>query len=219
MRIERITEAADVHGAADLFDGPPLPAATERFLADPTHHLLFAYDGADRAIGMISGIKTTHPDKGTEMFIYELGVAPAARLQGVATELVKALADLARRRGCYGMWVGTEPDNAVAQAAAPLHHAIAEDHVWPGVRGYLMVFFAIWWAWMNFTWFASAYDTDDDVYRITTLVQIAGALVLAAGVESAFEESNYVGITFGYVVMRLAMVAQWLRAARNDTQR
>ena len=45
-----------------------------------------------------------------------------------------------------------------------------------------MVFFAIWWAWMNFTWFASAYDTDDVPYRLTTLVQIAGALVLAAGV-------------------------------------
>jgi GNAT superfamily N-acetyltransferase len=64
---------------------------------------------------MISGIETTHPYKGTQMFIYELGVAPAVRLQGVAT-LVKALADLARRRGCYGMWVGTDPDNAGAQA-------------------------------------------------------------------------------------------------------
>lgn len=116
MRIERVVDAAAVHRAADLFDSPPLPEATERFLADPTHHLLLAYDESDRAVGMISGIETTHPDKGTEMFIYELGVAPAARLQGVATELVKALADLARRRGCYGMWVGTEPDNAAAQA-------------------------------------------------------------------------------------------------------
>jgi aminoglycoside 3-N-acetyltransferase I len=116
MRIERVLDAADVHSAADLFDSPPLPEPTERFLADPGHHLLFAYDGAGRAIGMISAIETTHPDKGTEMFIYELGVTPAARLQGVATELVKALADLARSRGCYGMWVGTEPDNAAAQA-------------------------------------------------------------------------------------------------------
>jgi aminoglycoside 3-N-acetyltransferase I len=116
MRIERVVDAAAVHLAAELFDSPPLPEATERFLADSTHHLLLAYDESDRAVGMISGIETTHPDKGTEMFIYELGVAPAARLQGVATELVKALADLARRRGCYGMWVGTEPDNAAAQA-------------------------------------------------------------------------------------------------------
>ena len=116
MRIERVVDAVAVHAAADLFDAPPLAAATERFLADPTHHLLFAFDGGGRAVGMISGIETTHPDKGTEMFIYELGVAPAARLQGVATALVRALADVARERGCYGMWVGTEPDNAAAQA-------------------------------------------------------------------------------------------------------
>jgi low temperature requirement protein LtrA len=108
---------------------------------------------------------------------------------------------------------------AVAQAALPLHHSISEHHVAHGVTSYLMVFFAIWWAWMNFTWFASAYDTDDDVYRITTLVQIAGALIIAAGIASAFEDGNYVGITSGYVVMRLAMVAQWLRAARNDRPR
>lgn len=108
---------------------------------------------------------------------------------------------------------------AVAQAALPLHHAISEDHVRDGVISYLMVFFAIWWAWMNFTWFASAYDTDDNVYRITTLVQIAGALVLAAGVKPAFEDSDYAAITLGYVVMRLALVAQWLRASSNDPPR
>jgi low temperature requirement protein LtrA len=108
---------------------------------------------------------------------------------------------------------------AVAQAALPLHHAVAEHHVAHGIGSYLMVFFAIWWAWMNFTWFASAYDTDDDVYRLTTLLQIAGALVLAAGVESAFEHGDFRAITAGYVIIRLAMVAQWLRAARNDGQR
>ena len=116
MRIERIVDAAAVHLAADLFDTPPLAAATERFLADPTHHLLFAFDEAGRAVGMISGVETTHPDKGTEMFVYELGVAPAARLQGVATELARTLADIARKSGCYGMWVATEPDNEAAKA-------------------------------------------------------------------------------------------------------
>ncbi|MEK8105819.1 low temperature requirement protein A [Micromonospora sp. M12] len=63
---------------------------------------------------------------------------------------------------------------AVAQAAASLHHDVAEGHLGHAVSSYLMVFFAIWWSWVNFTWFASAYDTDDDVYRITTLVQISG---------------------------------------------
>ncbi|HET6533259.1 MAG TPA: GNAT family N-acetyltransferase [Actinoplanes sp.] len=116
MRIERVVDAAAVHRAADLFDSPPLPAATETFLRTPGHHLLFAYDDAGRAVGMISGVEMTHPDKGTEMFIYELGVAPEARLQGIATELVRELAEIARSSGCYGMWVGTEADNLAAQA-------------------------------------------------------------------------------------------------------
>ena len=114
MRIERVTDAAAVHRAAELFDEPPLPAATEKFLASPGHHLLMAFDG-DRAVGMVTGVEMTHPDKGTEMFLYELGVAPHARLRGIGTALVEALAGVARERGCYGMWVGTESDNEAAQ--------------------------------------------------------------------------------------------------------
>jgi ribosomal protein S18 acetylase RimI-like enzyme len=116
MRIERIKDCAAVHAAADLFDEPPIAAATERFLAEPGHHLLFAYDEGGQAVGMISGVEMTHPDKGTEMFIYELGVLPTARLQGVGARLVAELAAIARRNGCYGMWVGTEVDNVAALA-------------------------------------------------------------------------------------------------------
>jgi low temperature requirement protein LtrA len=104
---------------------------------------------------------------------------------------------------------------AVASAASALHHEVAENHVGDSVVGYASVFFAIWWAWMNFTWFASAYDTDDVPYRLTTLVQIAGALILAAGVPEAVD-GDFAAITVGYVVMRLAMVTQWLRAAGAD---
>jgi ribosomal protein S18 acetylase RimI-like enzyme len=116
MRIVRATAVAEVNRAADLFDAPPLEAATRRFLTDPTHHLLLAYDDANRPIGMITGVETTHPDKGTEMLVYELGVAPVARLQGVGTALVNALAGVARENGCYGMWVATESDNKAALA-------------------------------------------------------------------------------------------------------
>jgi low temperature requirement protein LtrA len=105
---------------------------------------------------------------------------------------------------------------AVAQASARLHHDLSEGHLGHGVLSYAMVFFAIWWAWMNFTWFASAYDTDDGPYRLATLVQITGALILAAGVPRAFDSTDYGIVTLGYVVMRLAAVAQWSRAAITD---
>ncbi|MER5600386.1 low temperature requirement protein A [Streptomyces sp. NPDC002265] len=104
---------------------------------------------------------------------------------------------------------------AIAQGGAELVHSLAEGYVGQGVLNYAMVFFAIWWAWMNFTWFASAYDNDDALYRIVTLVQISGVLVLAAGVTQAFEHHDFTAVFIGYVIMRLAMAAQWLRAART----
>ncbi|MCX4685661.1 low temperature requirement protein A [Kitasatospora purpeofusca] len=102
---------------------------------------------------------------------------------------------------------------AVGQAGRELAHDLAEGHWGDGLTGYFFAFFAIWWAWMNFTWFASAYDCDDVPYRVTTLVQIAGVLILAAGVPRLFADQDIVLSVVGYVVMRLAMVTQWLRAA------
>jgi low temperature requirement protein LtrA len=104
---------------------------------------------------------------------------------------------------------------AVAQAGVQLVHAVAAGHAADGILNYAMAFFAIWWAWMNFTWFASAYDNDDALYRIVTLVQIAGVLVLAAGISRAFTEHDFLLVVLGYVIMRLAMAGQWLRAARS----
>ena len=104
---------------------------------------------------------------------------------------------------------------AIAQAGIGLQHAEAEGHFFVGVSRYLMVFFAIWWAWMNFTWFATSFDTDDWLYRLTTIIQIGGSLTVAAGVPGMIGEGG-AGLTVvftGYVIMRLAMVSQWMRAA------
>ena len=80
---------------------------------------------------------------------------------------------------------------AVARASSLLHHAISAGDAGSAVVSYVLVFFSIWWAWMNFTWFASAYDNDDVVYRLLTLVQITGVLILAAGVPRAFDHRDF----------------------------
>ena len=103
---------------------------------------------------------------------------------------------------------------AVSIASAQLHHALSHGDLLHGVTSYAMVFFAIWWAWMNFTWFATSFDTDDWLYRVTTIVQMGGVLVFAAGIPRAFEHGDFRLPVLGYVVMRIAMVAQWLRASR-----
>lgn len=101
---------------------------------------------------------------------------------------------------------------AIASAAAELHHGLSTGH-YDAVIGFALVFFAIWWAWMNFTWFATSFDTDDWLYRLTTIIQMGGVLVLAAGVPQAFE-GNFTLPVIGYIVMRVAMITQWLRASR-----
>jgi ribosomal protein S18 acetylase RimI-like enzyme len=111
-----VGDDAAVAGAEHLFDRRVDAEATARFLADPNHHLLLAYDSDERPVGFVSGVETTHPDKGTEMFLYELAVDEPARRQGIGRALVEALAVLARERGCYGMFVLTDEDNVAALA-------------------------------------------------------------------------------------------------------
>ena len=108
---------------------------------------------------------------------------------------------------------------AIASAAAGLHHALTAGHITQGIATFIAAFFAIWWGWMNFTWFASAYDNDDALYRALTLIIMAGALTVAAGVERLFDSLDLDLIVVGFVIMRVPMAALWLRARRHDSAR
>jgi len=108
-------DEARVLSAADLFDDEPTERWTAAFLAREGHHLLLAFDG-DRAVGFVSGVETIHPDKGIELFVYELGVDEDHRRRGIALALLERLEAIAAERGCRGMWVATEPDNVAALA-------------------------------------------------------------------------------------------------------
>ena len=104
-------------------------------------------------------------------------------------------------------------------------HLMAEGHFASGLIGFGFAIFAVCWCWMNFSWFASAYDTDDWVFRVATMVQMVGVIILALGLPQVFHSidaghtiDNTVTVA-GYVVMRLSMIFLWLRAARQDQPR
>ncbi len=105
---------------------------------------------------------------------------------------------------------------SVSLASAQLVDAEIHANVASGLVAYLMVFFAVWWAWMNFTWFASAFDADDWLYRVLALTQMAGVVILAVGTTPAMAAGDFHLIIVGYVVMRLALVVQWIRASRGN---
>jgi low temperature requirement protein LtrA len=106
---------------------------------------------------------------------------------------------------------------AIAAAASQLHHAVVAQHLGEGLLGFAVAFVAIWWAWMNFTWFASAYDTDDPSYRLFTMLQMVGVLIVAAGVPKV-SQGDFTTVVIGYVVMRISLVAMWLRVAREHPE-
>lgn len=114
---------------------------------------------------------------------------------------------------------------AFGLAASQLAHLLAEGHYAAGLMGFGFAMFAVCWAWVNFSWFASAFDTDDWIYRLTTMVQMVGVLILALGLPQMFESIDHGEhvdngvMVLGYVVMRVAMIFQWLRAARQNPDR
>jgi low temperature requirement protein LtrA len=114
---------------------------------------------------------------------------------------------------------------AFGVAADELAHFVADDHVAAGVAGFAFASFAASWAWINYSWFASAYDTDDWVFRLCTMVQMVGVIVMALGLPQMFDSIDH-GDTLdngvmvaGYVLMRVALVIQWALVARHDPER
>jgi low temperature requirement protein LtrA len=114
---------------------------------------------------------------------------------------------------------------AFGVAANEMAHFVADDHVAAGVGGFAFAAFNVSWAWINYSWFASAYDTDDWVFRLATMVQMVGVIVLALGLPQMFESLDH-GDTLdirvmasGYVLMRVALLFLWWQVARHDPER
>lgn len=102
---------------------------------------------------------------------------------------------------------------AIAAVTASVHHAISDGHGLAMLPNFVFLFIAIWWAWMNYTWFASAYDNDDALQRVLTVFIMAGFLTFAAGAGHIFETLDFgIGLV-GWIIMRTGMVLLWLRAA------
>jgi ribosomal protein S18 acetylase RimI-like enzyme len=125
-----IGEARDeraVLQASELFDAPPVADSVRALLADPRHHLLLARIDGEPA-GFVLGIELLLADHaGPGMLLYELSVAEPFRRQGIGSRLVSALLDLARARGCFEVWVLTEPDNEAALATYETTGARRDD--------------------------------------------------------------------------------------------
>ena len=119
MTIEiRILGAADQgildNVAAGVFDKPINQDWTAEFLADPRHHLVVAVEDG-QVIGMATAVNYLNPDKPSELWINEVGVAPTHQRRGIGRLLMSALMAHGRALGCSEAWVLTDTGNAAAR--------------------------------------------------------------------------------------------------------
>lgn len=111
---------------------------------------------------------------------------------------------------------------AFSQAGVQMAHLLELGHFGPAIAAFMFGVFAVSWAWINYSWLASAFDNDDVFFRVATMVQMVGVLVIALGLPQLFrsiDEGHHADtsvVVGGYVVMRLAIIALWLRAARHN---
>ena len=104
---------------------------------------------------------------------------------------------------------------AISAITAAFHHAASDGHGLDVLPNYVFLFTAIWWAWMNFTWFASAFDNDDQIYRWLTMIIMCGALIFAGGAGAIFQNLSFQWGLLGWIIMRIGMIGLWLRAAAS----
>lgn len=108
---------------------------------------------------------------------------------------------------------------AIGAAAQGLAVFLVDGRPVAGLAAFVPSFFMVWWAWMNFTWFASAYDDGSSAFRALSMTVMFGALMMAAGVGAVFAGEAIWMALLGFIVMRLGMVGLWLGAWRGDPQR
>lgn len=98
----------------DVFDDAVNPDWAREFLADDRHHIAVALAG-EQVVGFASAVHYIHPDKPTELWINEVGVADAYQRQGLGRRLMERLFAKGRELGCGEAWVLTEEDNVAAR--------------------------------------------------------------------------------------------------------
>lgn len=100
--------------APDVFDNAIDRRWAAEFLADRRHHMAVALAG-EQVVGMASAVHYVHPDKAPELWVNEVGVAPAHQRRGIGRQLLDALFAHGLAIGCREAWLGTEESNVAAR--------------------------------------------------------------------------------------------------------
>ena len=111
-------------------------------------------------------------------------------------------------------WLELFFDLVFVAAVAQVGTHLRDDYSVAGLLRFTLLFVLIWWAWLGHTSFSTRFDTDDLVQRALTWLQMFLVAVMAINATGALDSRDSAGFAAAYAVMRVVLVAQYLRARR-----
>jgi GNAT superfamily N-acetyltransferase len=130
IAIERLgpEDSAQAEIAVRAFKGSSRAATSlEAFLRNSANYLLVA-EHEGEPVGILLAYRLERADReANQMFVYEVGVAPAWRGRRLATALIEEIKDLARVEGMFEVFVLTSRSNAAARKLYARTGAVVED--------------------------------------------------------------------------------------------
>jgi low temperature requirement protein LtrA len=111
-------------------------------------------------------------------------------------------------------WLELFFDLVFVAAVAQVGTHLRDDYSVTGLLRFSLLFVLIWWAWLGHTSFSTRFDTDDLVQRALTWLQMFLVAVMAINSTGALDSRYSAGFAAAYSIMRLVLVAQYLRARR-----
>lgn len=137
-----------------------------------------------------------------------MAASPTFRLE---PPRLRTTEDLGEQR--HATWFELYFDLVFVAAVAQLAAALARHPTGSEFARFAGLFMAVEWAWLGFTMYANRFDTDDLVYRSVKSAAALAVAALAINLHRVMAgHGGTVGFAAGYAVVRLLLVALYVRA-------
>jgi low temperature requirement protein LtrA len=91
---------------------------------------------------------------------------------------------------------------------------MADVPSWEGLAQAMLILGVLWWAWVGYAWLTSVVDPEEGIVRFAMFAAMAGLLVAALCVPTAFDDSAFL-FACAYGTVRAAHIVLFLVASRD----
>ncbi len=114
----------------------------------------------------------------------------------------------------HASWFELFFDLVFVIAVAELAHTLHDDLTFAGLVGFAALFVPVWWQWIDFSYYADQFDSDDVPFLITMLIVMFGVIVLALTIHNALHGGS-LAFAATYAALRVIIIGLYFRAWRS----